>query len=356
MSDSTAVPQIFDASVPADASALAELRRASTPIELDTLAQQLADLAQARNPDRRLGHDESVAAVATVRGSVPASSYGRHVYFPWSNQLVRLLPPREFAELRFDRNRGKISREEGARLAGSCVAVAGLSVGLAIATTLAMEGVGGTFHLADFDELGLSNLNRLLGSVAELGVPKVQLAARRLYELNPYVRVRLFPQGVQDDNVDEFLGGASLLIEECDSLPMKIRLRERARAARMPVLMETSDRGMLDVERFDHLPDRPLLHGLFDGLRAEDAARLTPAERMALVLQILGPTLSPKMAQALLEVGRTQETWPQLASGVVLGGATATHAARLILLGQPLLSGRYFIDLDQLLGAPAECS
>ena len=56
---------------------------------------------------------------------------------------------------------------------------------------------------------------------------------------------------------------------------MKVLLRERARELRMPVVMETSDRGVLDVERFDLEPDRPLLHGRMDGMTSDNvAARL----------------------------------------------------------------------------------
>lgn len=345
-------PTIFDRSDPSCRRACDELRRSFAPLELDTLHQQLADLAQARSPARKLSGAALEEAITRLRDGVSAEDYGRSVFFPWSNQLVRLLPPSEFAELRADRNRGKISREETRALATRTVAIAGLSVGFSIATTLAMEGVGGRFHLADFDTLGLSNLNRLLGSVTELGTPKVVLAARKLYELNPFVHVEVFSEGVQEANVDVFLDGVSLLVEECDALPMKVRLRERARAARLPVLMETSDRGMLDVERFDQTPDRPLLHGLLEGVEPERIVSMTPVERLALVLEILGPTLSPQMAEAIGNVGQTQETWPQLASGVTLGGATATHAARLVLLGKPLASGRYFVDLDQILAQP----
>ena len=43
---------------------------------------------------------------------------------------------------------------------------------------------------------------------------------------------------------------------------MKLLVREMARERRIPVLMETSDRGVLDVERFDLEPDRPIFHGL----------------------------------------------------------------------------------------------
>lgn len=344
-------PVLFDRSNPADRDASARVQRDPSTLQLDTLPQQLADLAQARSPSVRLTGVALEDAVARLHGGTP-DHFGYDVFFPWAHKLVRLLPPAEFAELRADRNRDKITREETAWLATRKIAIAGLSVGSAIATTLAMEGVGGHFHLADFDTLGLSNLNRLLGSVTELGVPKVVLAARRLYELNPYVHVQVFTEGVTAANVDDFLEDVSLLVEECDSLPMKVRLRESARRSRIPVLMETSDRGMLDIERFDCTPDRPLLHGLMEGIEADALAGMSPAERLALVLRILGPTMSEQMTKAMGEVGRTQETWPQLASAVTLGGATATHAARLILLGKQLSSGRYFVDLDQLLASP----
>jgi hypothetical protein len=82
------------------------------------------------------------------------------------------------------------------------------------------------------------------------------------------------PQGWwPNSRVDAFLvegGPADLLVEECDSLDIKLLLRERARAHRIPVVMETSDRGMLDVERHDLEPDRPILHGLVGSLSAAD--------------------------------------------------------------------------------------
>ena len=53
--------------------------------------------------------------------------------------------------------------DEQERLRGLCVAVAGLSVGRAVVSTLAHEGIGGELRLADFDALDLSNLNRVAG-------------------------------------------------------------------------------------------------------------------------------------------------------------------------------------------------
>ena len=128
-----------------------------------------------------------------------------------------------------------------------------------------MEGLAGELRLADFDTIELSNLNRLPGTVLDLGVNKAVAAARRIAEIDPYLRVVVVPEGIQPDNLGSFLDGLDLVIEECDSLDVKLLVREAARDRRIPVVMETSDRGVLDVERFDLEPERPIFHGLLPG-------------------------------------------------------------------------------------------
>ena len=73
--------------------------------------------------------------------------------------------------------------------------------------------------------------------------------------------------------MDDFFtksGQLDLLIEECDSLEVKIRARIKARSLGIPVLMDTSDRGMVDIERFDLEPDRPIFHGFLSKLGTEE--------------------------------------------------------------------------------------
>ena len=130
---------------------------------------------------------------------------------------------------------------------------------------MALEGVGGKFRLADFDEIGLSNLNRLETRISDLGENKAVIAARRMLELNPFLQIEIFCEGVTESNMSCFFGNLDrldVLVEECDELWMKVRLREEARAQRVAVVMETSDRGLLDIERFDRDPSRSLFHGL----------------------------------------------------------------------------------------------
>src|ERR1019366_3263167 len=186
----------------------------------------------------------------------------RWVYYPWRRAVVRLLAPRAFTMLRLDRNRNKLTRTGQARQRTPGIGIVGVSAGHSIAHVLAMEGLAGEIRLADFDSIELSNLNRVPASVLDLGVNKAVVAARRIAEIDPYLRVVVLPEGVHADNLDAFLDGLDLVIEECDSLDMKFLVREAARTRGIPVIMETSDRGVLDVERYDLEPDRPIFHGL----------------------------------------------------------------------------------------------
>lgn len=315
----------------------------------DTIRGQVGELLETRRPDRKLrAHELENEIDAMLEGG--ADGYGTWAYFAWSNRLVHVLPAAEFMEVRSSRNRNKITLDEQHRLGRVTLGVAGLSVGQATAVTLALEGLGGTLRLADFDTLSLSNMNRLRAGVHEIGINKAVITAREIWEFNPYAQIELFEDGIVDSNLGRFLDGLDLLFEECDDLKMKVLLREEARKRRIAVLMETSDRGLFDVERFDLEPERPLFHGLVGELRAEQLSGLTTYQKVPVVLSIIGgETMSPRLAGSLVDVDATLKTWPQLASAVALGGAINTDVARRILLGSFRGSGRFFVDFEDII-------
>lgn len=335
---------------------LARLASSGDVLVHDAIDLQLADLMQLRSPARKLTELELRPRIEAHLGEVPRPAYGTWFHYPWSRTLVHVLPPAEFRELRTGVNRHKITAAEQERLARFTIGVVGLSVGQSTAVTLALEGIGGTLRLADFDHLTLANMNRLRASVQGLGVNKAVLTARTIFEFDPYANVTIFPGGVTDDNIEAFLDGLDLVFEECDDLRMKVRLRERARARRIPVVMGTSDRGLLDVERFDREPERPLFHGMTGALDGDKLDGLTATEKLPIAFAIVGRTLSKRVAVSFLDVGATIGTWPQLASAVALNSAINADAARRILLGQFTESGRFFVDLEELVndGAGAE--
>ncbi len=270
----------------------------------------------------------------------------RHVHYPWRRAVVTVLGPAGYRRLRLDRNHNLITRAEHDRLARLRVGVVGLSVGHAIAHTLAAQGVCGRLRLADFDELEVSNLNRVPATVFDVGVNKAVVAARRIAELDPYLPVEVFPDGLTRDNVDTFLDGVDIVVEECDSLDIKALVREAARRRRLPVLMATSDRGLIDVERFDLEPQRPPFHGLLPGVDSARLAGLTNQQKIPYVLRMVeAASLSARGAASLVEVGQTLSTWPQLSGDVALGGTVVAEAVRRIGLGEPLSSGRVRVDV-----------
>ncbi|WP_239115847.1 ThiF family adenylyltransferase [Planotetraspora kaengkrachanensis] len=340
-------PRLFDAG--RDAGAVRRLMDDGVAWRVhDTIDGQLRQLVRSREPAMAADDPLVDRRVEEVLEGRDPFAYGTWVWFPWSARLVHLLPRPEFHELRTDRNRYKITSREQEVLAGKRVGVVGLSVGNAAAVTMAQEGVGGSFRLADFDRIELSNLNRLRAGVHDLGIDKTVLAARQMAEINPYLDISTFPRGLGEEDFDDFLlsgGPLDLVVEECDDLYVKIAIRERARHHGIPVVMDTNDRGMLDIERFDLEPGRPILHGLLGEARAEDLRDLSTAGKVPFVLALLDERrISRRLAASLPEIARTVSSWPQLASGAALGGAIATDAARRILLGEKAPSGRYYAD------------
>lgn len=347
-------PRIFDPSDPESAEGLVDLLRSCPEIDVyDRIGEQLRELVEARNPERSLHRSDLVGLIEDQLNGMPPVQYGVWVYYPWSRRLVHILGKDEFIELRTNRNRYKITQAEQDLLATKKVGIVGQSVGQSVALTIAMERSAGEIRLADFDTLGLSNLNRLRAGVHNLGVPKVYITAREIAEIDPFIVVKCFPDGVADDTIDEFLAAGSqldLLIDECDSLDMKVRLRRHARALRIPVLMETSDRCLVDIERYDLEPERPIFHDLLGDFHPQHLIGLSTQDKVPYVLQIIGePTMSDRGRASMIEVGNSIKTWPQLASAVTMGGGIAADVARRMNLGYIRSSGRFWVDVEEII-------
>ncbi|CCQ13727.1 UBA/THIF-type NAD/FAD binding protein (fragment), partial [Rhodococcus sp. AW25M09] len=341
MSDRTATgqcwkPVIFDETDDTQRCALDELRQDANLTFLDERETQ-------RN---------GLRALLPSPGQSLLDEADRWVYFPWRKTVVAVLGPHSFRHLRLDRNRNKITLAEQNSLGDLTIGIIGLSVGHAIAHTLALEGICGTLRLADFDEIELSNLNRIPASILDLGINKAVVAARRIAEIDPYLRVEIAQDGITENTIDGFFDGLDLLVEECDSLDVKVLAREAARSRRIPVLMETSDRGLLDVERFDLEPERPVFHGVLGEIDGASLRGLGTRDKIPIVLdQLDAALLSARMAASMVEVSETIHTWPQLGGDVQLGGATIAAAVRRFGTGADLPSGRIRIDLDTHLDA-----
>ncbi|MGI4728522.1 MAG: Rv1355c family protein [Janthinobacterium lividum] len=319
----------------------------------DEIEGQLRELLKILSPSIRIKTEDYPELVKKHINNQGLFEYGVWVYYPWSNNLIHLLDEEEFVEVRTNRNKYKITQEEQEILRTKKIGIVGLSVGQSIALTLAMERTCGELRLADFDDAELSNLNRLRTGLHNLGTKKTIIAAREIAELDPFLNVVVFNDGLHENNFNNFFtdnGKLDLLVEVCDGLDIKIESRFKARELGIPVVMDTNDRGMLDVERFDLEHERPILHGLLGKLDSKSLASLTNEEKIPIILKIANlDTISLRGKASMIEVGQSISTWPQLASSVVLGGAAVTDIARRIFLNQFNSSGRYYIDFEDII-------
>lgn len=353
-SDTSYIPVFFRLSNENDINSFNEFLSKNTNIFIyDTIQSQLRELIKSLNPSRKLSAEETKKAVENHLAGRDINAYGVWVYYPWARRLVHLLDEEEFVEVRTNRNQYKITREERDYLATKKIGIVGLSVGQSIAMTLAMERSFGELRLADFDDLELSNLNRIRTPLHNMGIKKVVAVAREIAELDPFIKLTCFEDGLTEENIDTFFtagGKLDILVDECDGLDMKIIARVKAKELGIPVVMDTSDRGMLDVERFDLEPNRPLLHGLVGDLDPNSIKGLTNEQKIPYILPMIGAqNISPRLKASMMEVEQTINTWPQLATSVILGGAVGADVCRRILLDQFHDSGRYYVDLDELI-------
>ncbi len=227
-------------------------------------------------------------------------------------------------------------------------------MGKAIANTIATERICGEIVLADFDTLELSNLNRIQTSVHNLGLKKTIIAAREIAEIDPYIKVSCISKGITEQNISNFFidnGKLDICIEVCDDIEKKVTIREHAKEYGIPVVMDTNDRGMMDIERFDLDQSSSIFHGLLDHLDLSNISNLKSSqEKLPFVDAIIDfSSVSDGLKKSLPEIGKSISTWPQLASSVSLGAALTCNVCRRILLGKSITSGRYYVDIESII-------
>lgn len=343
-------PVIFKLSNNSDLVALNDFLRAHPEVEkIDHFSHQVAELIKSRHPHLKLSTEELEQKIIAFYQGELGDFCGNWCYFSWNKKLIHILSEDDFIEVRTNRNKLKITREEQTLLKQKTIGVIGLSVGQAIAITGVMERICGIIKLADFDTIDLSNLNRLRTGIQNINKPKVIIAAQEIAEIDPYIKVEIHKEGITSTNIDEFISTLDVLIEVCDDFTTKVNSRFKARALKIPVVMDTNDRGMIDIERFDLEPNRPLFHGLIAEEKLHNLEQLNPTEKLGLILQLVSiQNTSPRLQQSMGEIGKTINTWPQLASSIMLGAGATIDICRKILLNEPIPSGRFYIDLDEL--------
>ncbi len=321
---------------------------------VDQLDSLLLELFELRNPKYRFGGDYKSEFQKFKK--VFSKNYADHsgwFYFPWSNYLINYLPEKEHQELRTGRNRNLITAVEQEKYYQSCVGILGMSVGSHVAMTVAMTGGAKFLRIADLDVISGSNLNRIRSGFSCIGVSKVKVVARQIFEINPYAQIEIFPEGINEKNISDFVNGKknkkviNILIEEMDNPFLKIKVREFVKPLSIPVIMaaDNGDGVVVDVERFDLEKNYPILHDIIPGIKSDIFKNVKPQELPQVIAKMAGAKYaSARMLESVKEVGKTLFSWPQLGTAATLCGSSLSNLARRILIGEKIKSGRYLID------------
>jgi len=279
---------------------------------------------------------------------------GDWIYYSWRNSLVHIISENDYFELRTNRNRNLITKEEQKKLRNATFAFVGLSIGSSGLESLVYSGVGKKFVVSDFDTLETSNLNRIKATLLDVGTSKLEIAIRKALEIDPYLKFIKYEDGLTEENCDDFINEkTNVIFEAIDSLKMKIILRQKARERKIPVVMFTNlgDGVMVDIERYDLDKSTPLFNGKIEEeiLASILKDKITKENINKYVLQMVGLENIPQKAiESVQLIGKELVGRPQLAGTVGISGSLAAYIARKVILGENIPSGRFMFPLEKI--------
>ncbi|GAB3370338.1 molybdopterin-synthase adenylyltransferase MoeB [Azotobacter armeniacus] len=159
----------------------------------------------------------------------------------------------------------QIDVEGQLRLGQSRVLIVGLGgLGSPVALYLAAAGVG-ELHLADFDSVDLTNLQRqVLHDTSSVGLTKVDSALARLAALNPEVALRPLRSALDVDSLAAAVAAVDLVLDCSDNFTTREAVNAACVAAGRPLVSGAAIRleGQLSV--FDpRCADSPCYHCLY---------------------------------------------------------------------------------------------
>lgn len=278
---------------------------------------------------------------------------GTWIYFPWSGHFIHMVNEDDYYALRTNRNKNLITKKEQKILKNTTVGIVGLSVGSGIATGLAYQGIADTMKLAEFDSLETSNLNRIRAGIHHIGLPKIEIAERQVYEINPFSSLVSFPDGLNEKNLDKFVMGKpkpKIIFEIIDDFVMKIKLRVAARKAGIPVITPANlgDSILFDIERYDLNKKLPLFNGVLGPLPEEILQHPDEDKNKYAVMMVGRENVPERAMNSVREIRKTLVGRPQLSSTVGVSGALAAYFVRKITLKEKLASGRVRVAFDEI--------
>lgn len=283
---------------------------------------------------------------------------GTWFYYPWMKSLIHFPSQADYQLLRTVKNQNMNTREEQALLLSTNPLIAGMSVGSNVLEQLAYSGIGGSYTLADFDTLSMSNLNRIHAGMPQVGEAKVDINAKKISELDPYTKQVHMREGVNRDTLEALTELPSIIFDEVDDFSAKALLREYAHRHGIPLVMATDvgETSIIDIERHDIEEVQPF-NGRLDRQTIDLmlSGNMTDSDKKRITTKLIGlGNASIRLLSSVLD--ETVVGTPQLGITASIGGGLAALVSRDILLGSKVPSGRKVLKSRRQLGLSSQTS
>ena len=186
-------------------------------------------------------------------------------------------------------------------------------LGCPASLALARAGVGG-ITLVDPDVVDLTNLHRQLWfRTSDVGLPKVEAAARRISAAFPGVRVMALQAAVSESNAESLFRGHDVVVDGTDGIEAKFLLSDAAVLTGTPLVyggvlrlegqvMEIGPGGPCLRCLFESPPDREALPTCAQAGVLGSVAGVVGAMQARIALQRLGHLDAPLDGRSLLRV------------------------------------------------------
>ena len=157
----------------------------------------------------------------------------------------------------------ELGRKGQQRLRRSRVAVVGLGgLGSASSVYLGLAGVG-LLRLVDQDTVELTNLHRqLLYRLDDLRHSKVEIAAKRIHEINPEVKVEPISENANTNNVERIVRDMDCVVDGLDNMKTRYLLNRACVKQEIPYVYGAAI-GVEGTLSVFHPPETPCLECVF---------------------------------------------------------------------------------------------
>ena len=234
-------------------------------------------------------------------------------------------------EKSFIRNIGNVTDAEQERLRNTVVAIAGVGgVGGAAAMNVVRMGVG-AIKIADPEEFAYSDINRQRGSTTEtVGKKKVDVLSANLRAINPDMKISAYPDGLSEENTEEFMEGASIVIDGLEFFTMPVRKRIFDCARELGIFILSSPIFGFGTSLAVFAPNGPTFEECFGTLPEKPDFKY-----LVNFGQTFFPTFPPYIdMEAYLAAMKGNRPIPSFTTSCALSGAVTAAETVFILLGK----------------------